>query len=122
MCVLVNEYGVIGHCEPLVIDPIDYVDIEDIKDETTIGTLTVNEPATFHADIAYIDPDLWEKAIGPYVFARLAAGWAYLNRKDLFYRCRNNKRLRICRKYYKYIIRAYKDHLRGKKNAKNSEG
>lgn len=115
MGVWLNECGVIGHCEPLVIDSIDYVDIEDIKDAATIGTLTLNEPATFHADIASINPDLWEMMIGKYCFALEAANWAYYDRKDLFYRCRNSKRMRIYKKRYKYIIRAYKDHLRGKK-------
>ena len=117
MSVLINEYGVVGRCEPLAIDTIDYVDLEDIEDKATIGTLTLNEPAEFNAEIVSINPDEWEKMVGPYVFARLAAGWAYYNRKNLFYRCRNNKRTRIQLKYYKYIIRAYKDRLRGKKNA-----
>lgn len=94
----------------------------EIEHKATLPPPKINEPVTFTADNVSINPDLWEKMLGPYCFARLAAGWAYGNRKDLFYRSRNNKRTRIQLKYYKYIIRAYREHLRGKKNAQNLKG
>lgn len=113
MGVFFNEHGVIGHGGPIEIGLVK--DNGEIEHKATLPPPKINEPVTFTADIISINPDLWEKMLGPYCFARLAEGWAYYNRKDLFYRCRNSKRMRIYKKRYKYIIRAYKEHLRGKK-------
>ena len=87
----------------------------EVEHKATLPAPKINEPVTFTADNVSINPDLWEQMLSPYYFGRDAANWASRYRKDLFYRSRNNKRIRIQLKYYKYIIRAYREHLRGKK-------
>lgn len=79
--------------------------------------IKLNEPVTFHADIKSINPDLIEMLVGKYHFAVMAMKWALQNRTDLVHRYRYSKRIRIRLKYLNYIIRAYKDHMRGIGNA-----
>lgn len=88
-------------------------DFYESSDDHMTETFT-GEPATFTCKTLFLNADELEKIIGRHQFYEFATHWAISKRKDLIYRVRNTKRLRIRKKYCKRIVKAYKDYLEGR--------